>query len=96
MEIVKVRVRPRNSDRKLHTLYFQSFDKIDMDLVRVKLRDLFPYGYYLDEDKIERRLIDFVISDIDVLESCSHRYLDKYKIGSVEYYTKKEVDEGNL
>ena len=31
-----------------------------------------------------------ILDDIDVLESCSHRYLDKYKIGSVEYYTKKE------
>ena len=96
MEILKLRVRPKNSDRKLRTLYFQSFDLIDMNLVRSKLQELFPFGYFLDEDKIERRLIDFVISDNDVLESCSHHYLDKYKPEPIKHYTENKCDVENM
>lgn len=80
MEIVKLRVRPKNGDRRLRSLVF-SFDcSVDMKLVREHLFELFPFGYWLDEDKIQRFIVDFTFKSFGFVENCSHAYLSQYLI----------------
>lgn len=96
MEIVKVRVRPKNCDRRMRSLLFASAQPVDMKLVRQKLSELFPFGYWLDEDKIERYIVDFSYAFGEFCEMCCHEYLEKYKTEPIKYYTNEEVNNSDF
>lgn len=79
MELVFVKVRPSYGDRKMHVFRFLvSSDFFSVDLIKTKLRDLFPYGFY--NPSIERFMIDYSFDDENecFVSLCNHDYLSQY------------------
>lgn len=79
MELVVVKVRPSYGDKKMHVLRFLfPSEFFSLGLVKVKLRDLFPYGFY--NPTIDRYKIDYSFDLVDdkLVPLCNHDYLSKY------------------
>ena len=85
MEIVTVKVRPSYGDKKMHVFRFLiSSELFSVDLIKTKLCDIFPYGFF--KPVIERYMIDYVFdSDNDSFISlCNHDYLTQYLTSAIK------------